>query len=259
MSYDYDFLDVTFEQGLLTLCLNRPELLNASNLKMESELCHFFTEVSHDQDVLAVVITGKGKAFCGGGDFEYIREGIEQPEKFFQGMTYGKRLVFAMLDCSKPVVAKINGPAVGLGASIALLCDVSFAAKSAIISDPHVAIGLVAGDGGAVIWPQLIGYNRAKQFLFTGDPIPAAKAAEIGLINEVVDDEALDAAVTAYAHKLMAMPPYALRWTKASINIGLKQIAHSVMDASMAYEGLSNMTEEHQQAFSKMEAKLGKA
>lgn len=256
MAYAYQYLDAVQDGKLLTLTLNRPELLNASNLEMESELCDFFTRVSHDESVGAVILTGRGRAFCGGGDFDYIRQGIEEPERFFQGMTYGKRLVFAMLDCSKPVVAKINGPAVGLGASIALLCDVSFAARTAVISDPHVAIGLVAGDGGAVIWPQLIGYNRAKQFLFTGEAISAEKAAEIGLLNEVVDDDKLDEAVATYATKLLAMPPYALRWTKASINIGLKQIAHSVMDASMAYEGLSNMTQEHREAFEAMESKV---
>jgi enoyl-CoA hydratase len=153
-----------------------------------------------------------------------------------------------MLDCSKPIIAKINGHAIGLGATLALFCDVTFAAEHAKIADPHVAIGFVAGDGGAVIWPQLIGYNRAKEYLFSGEAILAPEAARIGLINHAVPAAELDQRVESYARKIAAMPARALQWTKASINIGLKQLAHSIMDASIAYEALSNLTQDHREA-----------
>ncbi len=244
----YQTLSLSQDGAIVTVALNRPELMNAANAQMEIELCRFFTEVAHDADTRVVVLTGTGKAFSGGGDFGYIREAMEAPEKFWNALPYGKRLIFSMLDCSKPIIAKINGHAMGLGATLALFCDVSFAAEHVKIADPHVAIGFVAGDGGAVIWPQLIGYNRAKEYLFTGDALLAPEAARIGLINHAVPAEELDARVQAYAQKVASMPARAVQWTKASINIGLKQLAHSIMDASIAYEALSNATHDHREA-----------
>lgn len=244
----YQTLALSREGAVLTVALNRPEVMNATNAQLEIELCEVFTEVAHDQQTRVVVLTGKGRAFCGGGDFAYIREMMDQPERFHDTMAYAKRLIFAMLDCSKPIIAKINGHAMGLGATLALFCDISFATMHAKIADPHVAIGFVAGDGGAVIWPQLVGYNRAKEYLFTGEPLLAADAERIGLINHAVPAEALDARVQAYAEKLAAMPARALQWTKASVNIGLKQLAHSIMDASIAYEALSNASRDHREA-----------
>jgi enoyl-CoA hydratase len=245
---EFRHLELIQDGAILNVILNRPELMNATHLEMERELCRVFTEVNDDHNVRVVVLTGAGRTFCGGGDFGYIREGMDQPPRFWNALPTAKRLVFSMLDCTKPVIAKINGHAIGLGATIALFCDVSFAADHARIADPHVAIGFVAGDGGAVIWPQLIGYNRAKEFLFTGDPILAPEAARIGLINHAVPAAELDERVQAYAAKVASMPARAVQWTKASVNIGLKQLAHSIMDASIAYEALSNSTRDHREA-----------
>ena len=163
----YQTLKLDRDGTVLTATLNRPEVMNAANALLEIELCRFFTEVSHDPMVRVVVLTGEGKAFCAGGEMSYITEMLDHPERFLEAMNYGRRLVFAMLECTKPVIAKINGHAVGLGATLALFCDISFAAEHAKIADPHVCLGFVAGDGGAVIWPQLIGANRAKEYLFT--------------------------------------------------------------------------------------------
>ena len=244
----YETLSLSQDGAVLTIALNRPELMNATNARMEIELCRAFTEVSHDADTRIVVLTGQGKAFSAGGDFAYMREAIEDPSVFWDALPYGKRLIFTMLDCPKPIIAKINGHAMGLGATLALFCDVSFAADHVKIADPHVAIGFVAGDGGAVIWPQLVGYNRAKEYLFSGEPLLAPEAERIGLINHSVPAEELDARVQAYALKVASMPARAVQWTKASINIGLKQLAHSIMDASLAYEALSNATQDHREA-----------
>jgi enoyl-CoA hydratase len=244
----YQTLLFNRDGAVLTVAMNRPELMNAANATMEIELCRFFTDVSHDPETRVVVLTGQGKAFSAGGDFDYIREGMDCPELFWNALPYGKRLVFSLLDCSKPVIAKVNGHAMGLGATLALFCDVSFVAAHAKIADPHVAIGFVAGDGGAVIWPQLVGYNRAKEYLFTGEALLAPEAERLGLINHAVPAEELDQRVQAYAQKVAGMPPRAVQWTKASVNIGLKQLAHSIMDASMAYEALSNATQDHREA-----------
>lgn len=244
----YQTLSLNRDGAILMVALNRPEVMNATNAMVEVELCRFFTEVTHDSETRVVILTGQGKAFCGGGDFAYIRDMMDHPDRFLDTMPYAKRIVFSMLDCTKPVIAKINGHAMGLGATLALFCDVSFAAHHAKIADPHVAIGFVAGDGGAVIWPQLVGYNRAKEYLFTGDALLAPEAERIGLINHAVPAEELDERVLAYANKVASMPARAVQWTKASINIGLKQLAHSIMDASMAYEALSNATRDHREA-----------
>jgi len=153
-----------------------------------------------------------------------------------------------MLDCDKPVITKINGPAIGLGATVALFGDITFMARSAIIADPHVRVGLVAGDGAAVIWPQLIGYARAKEYLFTGDKITADEAYRLGLVNHVVDDAELDAAVDAFADRLAAGAQRAIRWTKLTINVGLKQLAASMLDTGIAYESVSTYSDDHKAA-----------
>jgi enoyl-CoA hydratase len=168
---------------------------------------------------------------------------IDEPARFEKTAREAKQIVFSLLDCEKPVIAKVNGHATGLGATIALFCDVIFASERAKIGDPHVSVGFVAGDGGAVIWPQLVGYARAKEFLMTGDLITARQAAEIGLINYAVAPEKLDETVEAFARKLQSGASKAIRWTKMSVNIGLTQLAHSIM-----YEAQSNRTADHAEA-----------
>lgn len=251
----YQTLALHQDGAVLTVTLDRPEVMNAANAQLEIELCRFFTEVSHDAQTRVVIVTGQGKAFSAGGDFAYIQEMMDEPARFLDTMPYSKRLIFSMLDCSKPVIAKINGHAMGLGATLALFCDVTFAADHVRIADPHVPIGFVAGDGGAVIWPQLIGYNRAKEYLFTGEALLAPEAERLGLINHAVPAAELDAHVQAYADKVAGMPARAVQWTKASINIGLKQLAHSIMDASIAYEALSNATHDHREAMNALRDK----
>jgi enoyl-CoA hydratase len=159
-----------------------------------------------------------------------------------------KQIIFSLLDCQKPVVAKLNGHAIGLGATIALFCDVIFASPVVKIGDPHVCVGLVAGDGGAVIWPQLVGFVRAKEYLLSGDLLLATEAERIGLINHVIAADQLDTYVAQFAKRLADGAMQAICWTKTAVNIGLRQLASSIMDASIAYEGRSNATRDHQEA-----------
>ncbi|HAN26886.1 MAG TPA: enoyl-CoA hydratase, partial [Haliea salexigens] len=154
----------------------------------------------------------------------------------------------SLLDLEKPIIAKVTGPAVGVGCTLALFCDFIYATPDAKFADPHVSVGLVAGDGGAVIWPQLIGYARAKRYLLTGDFIDGATAAEYGLITEAVPKEELDATVDAMAKRMADGAPYAIRWTKSSINAGLKLLANAIIDRSGAYENLTMLTEDHKTA-----------
>jgi len=233
---------------VLHATLNRPDTLNAIDDDMDRDLAHLFGDVAADAETNVLVLTGAGCAFSAGGDIEHMQRVIDQPNLFLDGMAAAKHIVFSLLDCPKPVIAKVNGAAVGLGATIALFSDLIYAADSAKIGDPHVKVGYVAGDGGAVIWPQLIGYARAKEYLLTGDLLTGAEAARIGLINRALPADQLDAAVDDIAQKLANGASRAIQWTKLSVNTTLKQVGQQVMDASLAYEALSNLTKDHQEA-----------
>ncbi len=245
---DYNTLVFERRGRVLEITMNRPEKLNAVDEAMHTELSRVFVDVSNDPDCDIAVLTGAGRAFSSGGDVGWMQRMIDYPASFELTARQGKQIVFSLLDCEKPVIAKVNGHATGLGATIALFCDVIFAADTAKIGDPHVSLGLVAGDGGAVIWPQLIGYARAKEYLMTGDFLTAAEAARIGLINHVVPAAELNERVRQFADRLAAGPTKAIRWTKMSANIGLRQLASAIMDASLTYEAMSNATDDHQEA-----------
>lgn len=243
------------EGRLLRMTLNRPEAMNAINLELHDDLAEalWFAQGDTGSDVL--VITGAGRAFSAGGDLDHIKRNADDPRLFDHEARMAKRIVYTLLDIDKPVICRMNGHAVGLGASIALLCDIVFASDKAKIGDPHVGLGLVAGDGGAVIWAQRIGLARAKEFLFTGDLLSATKAAEIGLINYALPLEELDAAVDAFCAKLLNGATGAIRATKILTNLELKRIAHSVMEAGIALESLSVRTADHREGIAALRDK----
>jgi enoyl-CoA hydratase len=246
----FDHLEMLRAGRIFTLAFNRPEKLNAFNAQLHSELPRAIALAAADPATDIIVITGNGRAFSAGGDLEWQRAAAENTAMFEATMFEAKQIIFGMIDCEKPIIAKINGPAVGLGATIALFCDISFMARSAYISDPHVNVGMVAGDGGAIIWPQLIGFSRAKEFLFTGDKLTAAEAARLGLVNHAIDDAELDVAVSAFADRLIAQPQMALRYSKLTVNIALRQLANSIMDVGLGYESLTNASQDHREALS---------
>ena len=233
---------------VLTATITGNNPVNGVDGAMHDELARVFTDLQHDQGSDLIILTGAGRAFCAGGDFAWFDEQIADPKKFRDIGWDAKRIVTSLLDIEKPVICRLNGAASGLGATIALLCDIIIADENAVIGDPHVKVGLVAGDGGAVIWPQLIGYARAKEFLLTGDLLKAPKAAEIGLINHAVPTADLDAKVAEMAAKLLASPRWAVRWTKTVTNAPLKALVSQMMDTSIAYEMLSNMAADRAEA-----------
>lgn len=230
---------------LLRLTLNRPDAMNAINLDLHNELVDALWFAQGDTGSDLLLITGAGRAFSAGGDLDHIAHSAANPHLFDHEARMAKRIVSTLLDIDKPVVCRMNGHAVGLGASIALLCDIVFAAEGAKIGDPHVGIGLVAGDGGAVIWAQRIGLAKAKEYLLTGDLLTAQKAAEIGLINHCVPLDELDAAVDAFCDRLLAGAMGAIRATKVLTNLELKRLATAVMDAGIAYESVSVRSADH--------------
>ena len=165
MAYDYSQYGgvlVGRQNKVLTITLNSPETLNAFTGPMHTSMSRIWDDVNDDPDVHVVVLTGAGRAFSAGGNVIAMQKKIDDPDSWDAGMPEARRIVFRMLECDKPIIARVNGHAVGLGATIALLCDIIIAADHAKIGDPHVNAGLVAGDGGALIWPQLIGFARAK-------------------------------------------------------------------------------------------------
>jgi enoyl-CoA hydratase len=231
--------------GIAVLTLNRPERLNAVNGAMHSELMQVFLDVQADSEVRAAVLTGAGRGFCAGGDFS---GGALAPKSGLTIMQEARRIVDNLLDLEKPIVSAVNGPAAGLGATIALLCDVVIASRNARIGDPHVKMGITAGDGGAVIWPLLIGVNRAKQLLMTGDLISAEEAMRLGLVNTVVEEgQALPEAL-AFARRLANGAPFAVQSTKVSVNKLIKAVSNLVLPYSLAIEELSMTKDDHREA-----------
>jgi len=233
------------EGRLLRVTLNRPDALNAVNLSLHNDLVDalWFAQCDPASDV--IILTGAGRAFSAGGDLDHLAHNAANPHLFDHEARIAKRIVFTLLDIEKPIVCRMNGHAVGLGATLALMCDIIFAAEGAKIGDPHVGIGLVAGDGGAVIWAQRVGLARAKEYLLTGELIPASTAADIGLINRCVPADELDATVDQFCQRLLRGAMGAIRATKILTNLEVKRIAHAVMDAGIAYESVSVRSRDH--------------
>lgn len=247
---DYSaFKHMRFERRdrILTITLNRPPM-NPIHYELHNELARLWYQVQLDHESDVIIFTGAGEVFSAGGDIPMMQKRIDDPELFNRKNLEMKQMIFGLIELEKPVIARINGDCIGLGATLALLCDITIAVEDARFGDPHVKMGYVAGDGGAIIWPQLIGYARAKEYLLTGDMLDAREAERIGLISRAVPRDQLDARVNAIAQKLAGGPTKAIKWTKASINLPLRQLAHSMLDASLAYEAITNMGADHQEA-----------
>jgi enoyl-CoA hydratase/carnithine racemase len=229
---DFETIAVAGEDGIAVLTLNRPEHENRVDDRMHSELVDVFTAVRRDKEILAVVLTGAGDTFCAGGD-----GGPDRKFETFTGLTAmeeGQAIVDGVLALDQPLVAAVNGDAIGLGAILATLADASFAAPGARIGDRHVAGGVTAGNGSAALWPLLVGLNRTKQLLFGAELIDAAVAAEAGLITAVADDPLTAARDQAAAWA--AMPAYALQTTKRALNQHLRAAVANVMPLALALE-----------------------
>jgi enoyl-CoA hydratase len=244
----YRSLSIERKDKVLVVALNRPDALNAIDAELHTELSWIFADIAADRQTEAVVLTGKGRAFSAGGDISWFRS--MTPEQLETLFVEGRKIIMDLLEVEQPIIAAINGPAAGLGATLALFSDVSFAAEDAKIGDPHVRVGVVAGDGGAVIWPWLIGAARAKEFLMTGDLVGAAEAERMGLVNHVVAPDRLMSEALAFANRLAEGPTKAIRWTKVSVNKILRETANLVLDTSLAFEKLTFATDDHKEAVS---------
>ena len=221
---------------------------------LHAELTRLFRDLAREDEARALLLTGEGPAFSAGGDFAWFPT-LDDLAKLDHLRRDAKQMIWSLLDVELPIVAAVNGPAVGLGASLALLCDVIFLAEGASLADPHVRVGIAAGDGGAAIWPLLLGTARAKQYLLTGDAVPAAEAERIGLVNFVVPAARLAAESLAFAERLAAGAPLALRYTKQALNQTLKQALLGAFDVSTALEIVTFQSEDHREALAALREK----
>ena len=241
----YDAITIDKRDDGVALCtLDRPERLNAVNAVMHAELARLTREADADPAVKVIVLTGAGRAFCAGGDFG------PQPDGETGAMTLeeARQIVDHLLECSKPVISAVNGYAMGLGATVALLADVVYAARSATFADTHVVMGIGAGDGGQLIWPLLMGVNRAKYYLMTGERLTATEAERLGLVNFVVDDGTVVIEAIALATRLAAGPGLAISASKVAVNSYMRMISNLVLPLSLSLEGRTMSSEDHHEA-----------
>jgi enoyl-CoA hydratase len=244
----------TTEGGaVLEVVLDRPgDELNRVDGVVHEELTRLMASLAAEDpavvgDARALLLTAAGRAFSAGGDFAWFPE-LQDADRAAALAVDARALVYDLLDVPLPVVCAVQGPAMGLGASIALLCDVVFMARSATIADPHVRVGITAGDGGTVAWPTLVGPVRAKRYLLTGDPVTAEEAERLGLVSHVVDDGALHADALAFAQRLAAGAPQAIRSTKRAVNASLKAEAALAFEPALEAEVGTFATEDHHEA-----------
>jgi len=234
-----DVLQVEADGPVRIIRLNRPDELNATNHELHSGLAALFPQLDADGDARVAVLTGNGRAFSAGGDFGYIDQLAGDADLRRESLTHGRQIVTGMVACRVPIVAAVNGPAVGLGCSLVALSDIVYMAESAHLADPHVMVGLVAADGGPVTWPLLTSLQLAKEYALTGDPIPAARAAEIGLVNHVCPDgEVLDQAL-ACAKRIARLPRRAAEDTKRILNMHLERAVLATLDFALTAEDRS--------------------
>jgi enoyl-CoA hydratase len=241
---------IRFERDshLLTVTIDHPDSeLNAVDAQLHDELARLFADLRTERDARAVVLTGAGRAFCAGGDFDWFPQ-LASVAALVELRDAARSMIWDLLDVEVPLVCALGGHAMGLGASIALLCDVVVAAEGVLIGDPHVKVGLVAGDGGVAIWPLAAGPALAKEALLTGDPLTAERAAAIGLVNHVVPIDQLMTTARGIAERIAANPPLAVRFTKSAVNQQIKAALTSGFETAAALELATFLSDDHAEA-----------
>lgn len=237
MNYS-DYQHILFDHrpnGILWITLNRPEKLNAANVRLHTELVELWQTIDRDPAVNTAVITGAGRAFSAGGDLQMVADAYRNFDEIVRILDEARDLVYNMLRCSKPIISAINGPAVGAGLVVALLADISIAAENARLADGHVRMGVAAGDHAAILWPLLIGMAKAKYYLMTSDFISGKEAERIGLVSLCVPDDQLLEKAAEIAQQLATGPRHAIKFTKRALNQWLLQ-AGPIFDHSLALE-----------------------
>lgn len=237
-----DEIEVSADGPLRIITLNRPDALNAVNDALHTALARLWPRLSEDREARAAVLTGAGRAFSAGGDLTYLDELRRDADLRAKTIAHGRDIVLGMARCRVPVVAAVNGPAVGLGCSLVALSDVVYLAETAYLADPHVQVGLVAADGGPLTWPLHTSLLLAKEYALTGARIPAQRAVEMGLANHVVADPLADA--LACAKRIAGLPRQAVESTKRLLNLQLERAVLATLDFATTAEDQSFQTDD---------------
>ncbi|WP_425930428.1 enoyl-CoA hydratase/isomerase family protein [Pseudomonas sp. NyZ201] len=248
MSNFYDLPDgirITAEGGLRLITLDRPDDLNASTSEMLFAFPRLFSALAEDLEAGVAILTGAGRAFSAGGDMNHFVRTLDDADFARSVQENARRTIHGFIDLPIPIIAAVNGPAVGWGATLATLCDIVLMADDAFMAEPHINIGLVVGDGISVSWPLYTSLLRAKELIFTGDRISARQAVEFGLANRVVAPEQLLDEARALASKLLKQPAQALRETKKLMNLYLHRSAAQMLDATLGRQLAATMSTEH--------------
>ncbi|MEZ0366626.1 enoyl-CoA hydratase/isomerase family protein [Mycobacterium sp. pUA109] len=246
-------IDVRTDGPLRIITLNRPDALNAVNDALHAGLAQLWSRLDEDRDARAAVLTGAGRAFSAGGDFAYLDELRRDDDLRAKTIVHGREIVLGMARCRTPVIAAVNGPAVGLGCSLVALSDIVYMAETAYLADPHVQVGLVAADGGPLTWPLQMSLLLAKEYALTGVRISAERAAALGLANHVVEDPLTEA--IACAKRIVELPRQAVESTKRLLNIHLERAVLATLDFANMAEDQSFQTDD----FAAIVARLNKS
>lgn len=248
------FLLVERDRAVVTATLNRPELRNAISTQDDIEtLTDFFSEVSADTTIRAVVLTGSGSAFCAGGNIK----DMAAKRGMFAGSAYDKRngyrkgiqsIPMALYELEVPIVAAINGAAIGAGLDLACMCDIRIASQDAKFAESFVKLGIIPGDGGAWFLPRVIGLPRATLMTLIGDPIDAATALEFGLVHQVVKAEDLLATAQDMAKRIASNPGHSTRMAKRLLREGQDMKLGPLLELSAAYQAIAHHTKDHEEA-----------
>lgn len=246
---------VTHDQGIMTITLNQPEKRNPiSGLDMVDALCGAIEEADADLSVRVVILTGAGSAFSSGGDVKAMKSSggglrAANPAETRRNYKWGiQRLPLTFQKLEVPVIAAVNGPAIGAGCDLACMCDIRIAAESAKFAESFVKLGIIPGDGGAWLLPRIIGFSKATELALTGDMIDAHEAKAIGLVSNVVPDGELLAAARAVADKIAANPPHAIRMTKRLLREGQMASLANILEMSAAMQSVAHTTADHDEA-----------
>ncbi|MFI2557043.1 enoyl-CoA hydratase/isomerase family protein [Nocardia farcinica] len=245
-------IEVRAEGPLRIITLNRPDNLNAVNDALHTGLARLWPRLGEDPEARAAVLTGAGAAFSAGGDFAYLAELSQDAALREKTIAHGRDIVLGMARCRVPVVAAVNGPAVGLGCSLVALSDIVYIAEDAYLADPHVQVGLVAADGGPVTWPLQISLLLAKEYALTGQRISAERACELGLANHRVADPLAEALICA--ERIAQQPRQAVEATKRLLNIHLERAVLATLDYATTAEHQSFQTEDFQRNITRLTA-----
>lgn len=251
----YTAFDIDFPaERILRLTFNRPETYNSVDEEGHTQLTHIWRDIDADDSISAVIVTGAGKAFSSGGDFELIEKIVADSKIRANTWKEAKDLVYNVINCNKPIVSAINGVAVGAGLVVGILADVSIAGKSAKIVDGHTRLGVAAGDVACIIWPLLCGMAKAKYYLMTCRPVSGEEADRIGLVSMCVEDDVLQDTAMEIATELSNGAPNAIRWTKYALNNWLRSAGPS-FDTSVALEMLGFASEEAREGLASLKDK----